>query len=433
MSRTVGPDRVVVINDDAVERGGAAAIALAGARLVAARGIPVTFLSGSDEIAPDLAAGGITTGVLGGRQLLERGRLSAAASGLYDARTKTALARWIDAHDTPRTVYHLHNWHKVLSPSAFVALRPIAARLVMSAHDFFLACPNGAYFHYPRQHECDLVPNGAACVATACDRRHYAHKLWRVARHGLRHRLFDLTASEARVIAVHEAMVPLLTRGPIAPDCIRVLRNPVTPWRPTRVAAENNRDIFFVGRLDGDKGAHLLAHAARRVGARLRLIGDGPLAAEIAEICPTAEFLGWRRRDEISELVSSARLVVSPTVNREPFGLVALEALMSGIPVIVAQSSPFADEIVDRQLGLAGNPHNERALAGAIATLLRDDLLVRRMSCRAVAEARRLAPTPAQWCDRLLALYAERLGDPIAPHDESAAVAPASIEAAGDG
>jgi glycosyltransferase involved in cell wall biosynthesis len=432
MSRTVGPDRVVVINDDAVERGGAAAIALAGARLVAARGIPVTFLSGSDDLAPDLMTRGIASVILGGRQLLERSAWSAAASGLYDPATQSALARWIDAHDTPRTVYHLHNWHKVLSPSAFVALRLVAARLVISAHDFFLACPNGAYFHYPRQRECELVPNGAACVATSCDRRRYAHKLWRVARHALRHRLFDLTASEAQVIAVHEAMVPLLARGPIAPGCIRVLRNPVTPWRTARVAAENNRDIFFVGRLDGDKGAHLLACAAQRVGARLRLIGDGPLTAEIARICPNAEFLGWRSRDEISELVSSARVVVSPTVNREPFGLVALEALMSGIPVIVARSSPFADEIVDRQLGLACNPHNERALAGAIATLLRDDLLVRRMSCRAFTEARQLAPTPDQWCDRLLALYAGRLGESVALHDEIGTAPPADVEAAGD-
>jgi hypothetical protein len=237
MSRTVGPDRVVVINDDAVERGGAAAIALAGATLVAARGIPVTFLSGSGEVAPDLAARGIAVEVLGGRQLLERGRLAAATSGLYDRATRGALVRWIDAHDTPRTVYHLHNWHKVLSPSAFVALRRVAARLVMSAHDFFLACPNGAYFQYPRQRECDLVPNGVTCVATSCDRRHYAHKLWRVVRHGLRHRLFDLTTSKAQVIAVHETMMPLLARGPIAPGCIRVLRNPVTPWRANRVAA----------------------------------------------------------------------------------------------------------------------------------------------------------------------------------------------------
>lgn len=417
MSRSTGPERVVVINDDAVERGGAATIALASARLVAARGVPVTFLAGGNAAAPDLAARGIDVAPLGGLQLLEGNAFAAAARGLYDPRTNAVLARWIDAHDSQRTVYHLHNWHKVLSPSAFVALRPVASRLIITAHDFFLACPNGGYLHYPRQHECSLVPNSVACVATACDRRHYAHKLWRVVRHEVRHRLFDLTTAEAQIVAVHEAMLPLLARGPIAPSRLCALRNPVTPWRAVRVPAEQNRDIFFVGRLDGDKGAHLLARAARHLGARLSLIGDGPLAGEIARLCPTAQLLGWRSREEIAELIGGARVVVSPTLNREPFGLVALEALMSGIPVVVARSSPFAEEIVERQIGLACDPHDERALGEAIATLLNDDVLVRRMSCRAMAEARHLAPTPTRWCDQLLALYARRLGEARPLHD----------------
>jgi glycosyltransferase involved in cell wall biosynthesis len=228
----------------------------------------------------------------------------------------------------------------------------------------------------------------------------------------VRHRTLDLTKSEARVVAVHETMAPLLARGPIAAASVRVLRNPVMPWRKTRVPVENNADVFFVGRLDGDKGAHLLARAAERIGARLRLMGDGPLASEIARLCPRAELLGWRSRSEIGELIATARMIVSPTVNREPFGLVALEALMSGVPVIVAQNSPFAGEIVGRGLGLACDPHDEHSLTGAITALAYDDLLVRRMSLQAMSEARRLAPTPAQWCDGLLSLYAECLGDP---------------------
>ena len=409
MSGTTALDRVVVINDDAVERGGAAVIALAGARLVAERGVPVTFLSGDDKGTAALAAHGIAVVNLGGRPLLERGAFSAATRGLYDPATKAALARWVAENDTPRTVYHLHNWHKALSPSVFLALRPVASRLVMTAHDFFLSCPNGAHFQYPRQRECALAPNSLACAATSCDRRRYAHKLWRVARHGLRQRLFNLHTLDAQLVAVHEAMVPLLVRGAIAPSRIRVQRNPVTPWRADRVPAEQNQDVFFVGRLDGDKGAHLLARAAQRAGARLKLIGDGPFAADIAAACPRAQLLGWRSRDEIAALIGSARVIVSPTLNREPFGLVALEALMSGIPVIVATSSPFAREIVDRRFGLACDPQDEHALAAAIASLLRDDGLVREMSGRAFAEARQLAPTPAQWCDRLLALYTDRL------------------------
>jgi glycosyltransferase involved in cell wall biosynthesis len=433
VSESARPDRVVVINDDAVERGGAAAIALASARLLRERDVPVTILSGSDGAESDLETYGVSVAVLGGRHLLERKAYSAVARGLFDPATNTALARWIGANDTPRTVYHLHNWHKVLSPSVFLALRRIAPRLVISAHDYFLACPNGGYFVYPKQRQCQLVPNSVACVATVCDRRNYGHKLWRVARHELRHRLFDLTKSKAVVVAVHEAMLPLLARGPIRPDHVRVVRNPVTPWRETRVRAENNRDIFFIGRLDGDKGANLLARAAQRGGARLRLIGDGPLAAEIARDCPSAELLGWRSRHEIAELVSSARIVVSPTLNREPFGLVALEALMSGIPVIVAQSSPFAADITVRQFGLACDPCDDAALAGSIDALLRDDALVCRMSRRAFAEARQLAPTPTQWCNNLLALYQSRLSERVASCDGVAAAALVSFGVGGHG
>lgn len=431
MRGTARPDRVVVINDDAVEHGGAAAIALASARLLRERDIPVTFLAGSEAIDANLEGLGVAIAVLGGRHLLERSSGTAFARGLFDPTTNAALARWIEANDTPGTVYHLHNWHKVLSPSVFLALRKVAPRLVISAHDFFLSCPNGGYFLYPQQRECEVAPNSAACVATSCDRRNYAHKLWRVVRHELRHRLFDLTSSAAMVVAVHEAMLPLLTRGPIAADRVCVVRNPATPWRTTRVPAENNREVFFVGRLDGDKGANLLARAAQRVGARLRLIGDGPLAGEIARECPSAELLGWRGRDEIAELIGGARMLVSPTLNREPFGLVALEALMSGIPVIVARSSPFAEEIGDRQFGLSCDPCDGAAMASAIDALLRDDPLVHRMSCRAFAEARRLAPTPAQWCDNLLALYRSRLGWRAAPRDGVAAEALAGFGAGG--
>jgi glycosyltransferase involved in cell wall biosynthesis len=407
-------DRVVVINDDAVEKGGAAAIALTSARLFHERGIPVTFLSGSDAVDQKLQASGIAVSVLGGRHLLEGNAASAAVRGIFDPATGAALRRWIDTYDTPGTVYHLHNWHKVLSPSVFRVLHRVANRLVMSAHDYFLSCPNGGYFLYPQQRECTLVPGSVRCILTACDRRHYGHKLWRVARHKLRHHFFDLTRSDALVLAVHEAMVPLLSRGAIAQSGIRVVRNPVTPWHTKRVQAERNRDVFFIGRLDDDKGPDLLARAARRAGVRLRLIGDGPLAAQIARDNPDAELLGWRSRDEIANLVADARLVVSPSRWRETFGLVALEALTSGIPVIVSRFSSIAGEIVERGLGLACNPYDEGTLAAALDVLARDDERVREISHRAFAEARDLAPTPAQWCDDLLALYASRLRDTTA-------------------
>jgi glycosyltransferase involved in cell wall biosynthesis len=428
---SVGIDRVVVINDDATERGGAAGIALLSARLLDARHIPVTFLSGSGDIDPHLEASGVEIGVLGGRHILGGSRGTAAIRGLFDPTPQARLARWIAARDTPGTVYHLHNWHKVLSPSVFGALRRVVRRLVISAHDYFLACPNGGYFNYPQHAACELVPGSWRCIATACDRRNYTHKLWRVARHWTRQGLLDLNGSGATVLAVHQVMVPLLARAGIDESGIEVLRNPVVPWRRSRVVAEQNRHVFFIGRLDGDKGADLLAHAARQAGAPLRIVGDGPLAASIARDNPDAELLGWRTRDQIATLIESARMVVSPTRCRETFGLVPLEALMSGVPVVLSSLFPTSDELSRLDLGIVCDPLDERTLAAVIAKLLYDDRRVREMSVRGFAEARMFAPTPEQWCEELVTLYRRRLGGTGARRATASSLPPRRNVAAG--
>jgi glycosyltransferase involved in cell wall biosynthesis len=399
----------VVLNDDAVESGGAAMMALASARLLRQRRIPVTFLSGKNTAAPDLYRLGVDVEFLGGRHILDGARGTAALRGLYDRTTRRGLEHWIDANDTPGTVYHVHNWHKILSPSVLGALMRVAPRVFFTAHDYFLACPTGGYFLYHKQAECELVPGSPRCIATPCDRRNYGHKLWRVARHRVRQKLFDLSASTATVIAVHEGMLPHLARAGIAADNLRVLRNPVVPWRSSRVPAERNRDFLFIGRLDSVKGVDLLARAAERAGVRLRIVGDGPLAATISREYPDAELLGWRNQDEIGEIIANARVIVSPTRCRETFGLVALQALVTGVPVIVSRFSLFAGEIVRAGFGFACDPYDEETFAATIRRLAQDDRLIREMSCRAFAEAQSLAPTPDQWCEALLELYRSRL------------------------
>jgi len=407
VSATSKLDRVVVINDDGAERGGAAAIAIASLRLLHARGVQVTFLYGDSAYLGELPEG-IRTSILGGRYLLEGARPFAAMRGLFDPQTAARLARWIDMNDTPGTVYHLHNWHKILSPSVFKPLRRVADRLVLTAHDYFLACPNGGYFLYPQQTVCEIVPGTPRCLVTACDRRNYGHKLWRVLRHTVRQWLIDLNSAGAVIVAVHEKMTPLLARGGIDRNRIVTLRNPVTRLRAERVQAERNKDVLFIGRVERDKGVDLLARAARRAGARLRIIGDGSLAPMIADRHPEVELLGWQCKQRIGELVESARLFVMPTRWRETFGLAPIEALMSGIPVIISRSTLISDEVVEHGFGLACDPQDEEGLAATIRELIDDNVRVADMSRRAFAGARQLAPTPAEWCEQLLALYESR-------------------------
>ncbi len=118
-------DRVVVINDDLLESGGAAGIALASLRELRRRGVPVTLLTGDDGTNAELARLEVDVVSLGGRHILDGNRADAALRGLYSPKTAALLKAWIEANDTPGTVYHLHNWHKVLSPAAFVPLRAV--------------------------------------------------------------------------------------------------------------------------------------------------------------------------------------------------------------------------------------------------------------------------------------------------------------------
>jgi glycosyltransferase involved in cell wall biosynthesis len=400
-------DRVVIVSDDAVESGGAAGIALRSARMLSARGIKVTVLNGSrpaQEIAP-----GVETVSLGSRNLLEGARGSAALRGLYSGEARRFVADWIARNDTPGTVYHLHNWHKVLSPSVFMALRSVAPRLLMTAHDYFLVCPNGGQFDYPGGSVCERVPLSAGCVATNCDRRHYAHKLWRVARQVVRLAAVDLARTQATIIAVHEGMRPYLARGGVAPERTIVLRNPVTPWRRERVRAERNREILFVGRLEHDKGVDAVAAAACQAGLPLRIVGDGPLRQELSDRYSDVQIMGWRSAAEIAELVAEARMLVVATRWRETFGLVTLEAAMSGVPVLVSRHALISAEVATLGCAEICDPADVADLAMRMQRLGRDDGAVQAMSEAGFERAHLLAPTPQAWCDALIAIYAQTL------------------------
>jgi hypothetical protein len=131
--------RVVVISDDSVAGGGAASLALASLRLLSQRGLRVTLLTGDEGSNPELARWGIDVVPLGGRHIMAGDGALSAARGIFDRTVSKVLARWISLNDSPGTIYHLHNWHKVLSPSAFMPLRRVSDRFFISAHDFFQA------------------------------------------------------------------------------------------------------------------------------------------------------------------------------------------------------------------------------------------------------------------------------------------------------
>lgn len=403
------PDRLFVISDSSAPRGGAELMALMSAEVMAEAGVPVTFVTADDGADCPLDRSKIEVVALGEKWSDESVDAAAVARALYNPGARRLLERLIARHDTPRTVYHLHNWTKVLSPSIFQALRGVSSRLVMTAHDFALVCPNLAYSNYQRGGEaCSLKPLGGACLTTHCDRESYLHKLWRVARTLERRMFLDLKATKALVTIIHPDMTEYFTRGGIAADRIRVVRNPVNAYAAERIAVEDNGDLFFVGRVVHEKGVDLAAEAARLAGRRLRVIGDGPIRAALAERYPELVFEGWRNHAQISQLMREARAVLVPSRLPETFTLVAHEAMRAGIPVIA-----FADvdcrEAAELGAAITVPPREAASLAEAVRRLDEREAIVD-MSRKAILHAPKFSNTRETWRDAVLSLYAEQIG-----------------------
>jgi glycosyltransferase involved in cell wall biosynthesis len=145
--------------------------------------------------------------------------------------------------------------------------------------------------------------------------------------------------------------------------------------------------FFTVSRLDHPKRVDLLIEATKALGpeAELRIAGTGPDEPRLREIAGAdarIRFLGFVNDEALLDLYADARAVLFVPFE-EDFGLVTLEAMMAGKPVITASDSGGAAELVsDGKTGLIADP-NPDSLARAMAALGRDPELATAMGARA--------------------------------------------------
>lgn len=404
-------DRVVVLHDYVTPEGGAGMLALTAAREYRDAGLPVTFFTGG---AGDAAAGeldGIDIVSLGRQGLLRSSAGAAMRQGLHNRGARDALAGWIARHDTPATVYHLHNWSQILSPAIFEALRTVEPRTIVTCHDFFNACPNGGFVNFAKSEPCCLRPLSVACLTMQCDRRSALHKYWRTARHLHLNRTARFASSRATFTFLHERMRDRFVEAGFAGADLRVVPNPVEPWSRERIASEANSRLLFVGRVGRDKGADIAVEAARAVGMPITIVGSGELANDLPARFAGVEMSGWCDRPGIVAAARQARALIAPSRVVEPFGLVILEAAMSGLPVLISDRAYLAEDVERDRFGVAFDPADLAALAKDVARLAHDDALVRQMSINGLTRAPAYTHSPSEWMNAFLQIFREKLAD----------------------
>ncbi|MFL5834086.1 MAG: glycosyltransferase family 4 protein, partial [Solirubrobacterales bacterium] len=183
-------------------------------------------------------------------------------------------------------------------------------------------------------------------------------------------------------------------------------------------ADPHERLILLIGRLVYEKGFQIaldaLPSVIERVGdVRFLVAGSGTHEQELKKqasrlgLDEHGTFMGWIGDDVLHSLYRIADLCVVPSIY-EPFGIVALEAMASGVPCIVADTGGLREVVPHEEAGLRFRAHDPEALAEVAIRVLSDDELGRRLVAEAYEHLRRF-----DWGDvaeQTAAVYAELAG-----------------------
>ncbi len=179
------------------------------------------------------------------------------------------------------------------------------------------------------------------------------------------------------------------------PGEYKIVPNGVEPGRYQRaVPIARYRDgvpnILFVGRMEPRKGLIHLLRAFRKlqrdgVRARLLLVGTGPGEREARRYVLTrqledVEFLGRVSEAQKAQLFKTADIYVSPATGRESFGIVLLEAMSAGAPIICSDIHGYRGVVRRERDGILVEPGNADALAASIRRLIDDPQLRAQLS-----------------------------------------------------
>ncbi|MHB8856330.1 MAG: glycosyltransferase family 4 protein [Bellilinea sp.] len=344
----------VIVNDFGVVNGGAAQVAVNSALGLAEIGIHVYYFCAVDPIDSRLIGNqGITAISTEQLDILHNtDRLAAAFQGLWNGRAVRIFERLLSSLSPADTIVHIHGWTKALSHSVIAKALKMWFPVIVTLHDYFLACPNGGFYNYQSRQICRLKALSGKCIVTHCDSRSYSHKLWRTLRGMVQKNMARIPAKLKYAISVSDTSLELIR--PYLPGSIRVfnLPTPVDALKVERVNVRKNARLIAIGRLSPEKGFDLAATAARELGKEIMFIGDGEQRGKLEKINPVAIFTGWLPHAQLMKGLATARALIFSSTWVETQGLVILEAASRGVPSIVSDVTGGREFISDTQTGL---------------------------------------------------------------------------------
>lgn len=212
----------------------------------------------------------------------------------------------------------------------------------------------------------------------------------------------NLVPSTYSMAQLRDAGVPRVRMWRRGVDAVRFHPSKRSEALRAKLAPHGERLIGFVGRLAAEKQVEDLAALDALPGARLVIVGSGPLKDQLRAQLPNAHFAGFLGGDELAETVASFDLFVHPGES-ETFCQTIQEAMAAGVPVVAVGRGGPLDLVDSSRTGWVYAPGDLSDLAARASDLLYDDA-----KRAAFGDAAREAVRGRTWealCDELLGHY----------------------------
>ncbi|GAA0495055.1 glycosyltransferase family 4 protein [Streptomyces olivaceiscleroticus] len=307
-------------------------------------------------------------------------------------------------------VVHVHNVFPLLSPAVLAACADAGVPAVATLHNYTQVCPPGTLQRDGRP--C------TECVGSAAPLPAVRHGCYRNSRLATVPLAVSLSVNRRRwwsgverFFCISAAQRDVLVRAGMPAERLAVKHNFVPDPEDRRSGAGEH--VLFLGRLAEAKGVRLLMAAwdelaaAGGVGVPLVIAGTGPLESEVAAWAAGRDdvrYVGLYDTAECRKAIARSVAVVAPSTWLEAFGLVVVEAMAAGVPVVAAGHGAFVELVEDGATGLLHTPGETASLASCLRRIAADQDRNREMG-RAARRRYEQGFSPAVGLERLVNEY----------------------------
>ena len=326
--------KFLIVSDYACINGGCAKVAIDTALGLSSMGHEVVFFAGGGETCFELEQSNIEVINLKLPDLLTGNKMLMFFRGIRNKKAMVALNDLLDKMKD-EVIIHIHSWVKVLSPGIFFVLAKRKKTFFITAHDYFLICPNGGYYNFKKNKICSLSCR-KKCIFVNCDSRNYIIKLWRYYR-GLRQRNY-LKKCSYNIITLSSLMKLQFELKGINSS---IISNPINLYNGNISIDEDCTSFAYIGRLSSEKGVKLFCDALASTGYKGYIFGGGPLEKRLYNEYGkygNIHFMGWMSFDKISAFFPKILCLVFPSIWYEGAPLTIPECQSYGIYCLVSDA-----------------------------------------------------------------------------------------------